>query len=422
MKAHTLLVRNLGTLGCALAFAAGTFTLPGCSGVKGGGAASGGGGGGNGSSGNSVSIAVNTGPALNNVNIPLASVTICVPGTSNCQTITNVLVDTGSVGLRILGTQVTIPILKAPDTNGNPLGECVTFADGSFLWGSISTADITMAGEKASSVPIQIVLTTGSVGFPLVPNTCSNNGSLTDDGNVSALHANGILGVGLFKQDCGPACSSAPPANFYYDAGATCVQTSCSLIAVPLLNQVQNPVSLFATDNNGVLISLPSVGATGAATAAGSLVFGIGTQSNNGLGTAKVYTTDNFGFFTATYNSVSYPQSFVDSGSNGYFFLDVAGSGLPACMTAISFYCPASSTNFTVTNTGNNGTSAPVMFSIVNFETLLSGNPSFTAFSNIGGPFSGAFDYGLPFFYGRPVFTGIEGQTSPGGTGPYFAY
>ena len=420
MKANTLLLRNLGTFGCAAALAAGTFTLPGCSGIKGGAATSSGGG--SSSTGNSLAIAVNTGPAMNNINIPLASVTICVPGTSNCQTITDVLVDTGSVGLRILGTEVTIPIVTATDTNGNPLGECVTFADGSFLWGSVSTADITLAGEKASAVPIQVVLTTGSVGFPLVPNTCSDTGTLADHGNVSALHANGILGVGLFKQDCGAACVTTPPANFYYDAGAACVQTSCALIAVPLLNQLQNPVSLFATDNNGVLISLPSVGATGAATASGSLIFGIGTKSNNALGSAKVYTTDSFGFITATYNSVSYPQSFIDSGSNGYFFLDAATASLTACTVDVDFYCPTSSTNFTVTNTGNNGTSAPVMFSIFSIETLLTTNPSFTAFSNVGGPFAGAFDYGLPFFYGRSVFVGITGQTSPGGTGPYFAY
>jgi len=421
MKAHTLLVRNLGTLGCAFALATGVFTLPGCSGIKGGGsAASGGGGGGGGSGSNSLAIAVNSGPANNDLNFPLASVTICVPGTSTCQTITNVLVDTGSTGLRLLATEVTIPLLTATNTNGSPLGECAMFADNSFLWGSVATADIQLAGEKASAVPIQIVRATGAAGFPAVPNTCSNG--RTDGSTVAALGANGILGVGLFMQDCGAACAAAPPASFYYDAGAACVPVNCSLIPVPLVSQLQNPVWMFAKDNNGVLISLPAVGASGVATVTGSLIFGIGTQSNNGLGSAKVYTTDSFGFFTATYNGVAYPQSFIDSGSNGYFFLDPVTSSLPACMTSIGFYCPAASTNFTVTNTGNNGTSAPVMFSIFNAETLFSSNTSFTAFSNVGGAFPGAFDYGLSFFYGRPVFTGIEGQISPGGTGPYFAY
>jgi len=421
MRAYKYLVRNLGTFGCVFALLAGAFLLPSCSGI--GSAASGGGGnggGGGGGTGNSVPIAVNAGPANNSLNQPLVSVTICVPGSSNCQTITNVLVDTGSTGLRVLATQVTIPLLTANASTGNPLGECVMFADGSFLWGSVSTADISMAGEKASSVPIQIVRTTGSVGFPAVPATCSTNG--TDNGTVSALGANGILGLGLFTQDCGAACVTSPPANVYYDAGAACVPSMCSLVSVPLLNQVQNPVALFTKDNNGVLLSMSAVPAAGATSVTGSLIFGIGTQSNNSLGSAKVYTTDSFGFYTATFNNISYPQSFVDSGSNGFFFLDPTSSSVPACTTAIAFYCPASSTAIPVTTTGNNGTSQVVTFNIANAETLFSASPTFAAFGNVGGPFPGSFDFGMPFFYGRPVFTAIAGASTPGGAGPYFAY
>ena len=418
MKVRMLAFRNLGTFACMAALLVGMFTLPSCSGI--GTAAGGGGGGGGGGTGNSVAISVNAGPANNSLNMPFVSVQICVPGSSNCQTISNVLVDTGSTGLRILSTQVTIPLLAATSSTGNPLGECVMFADGSFLWGSVSAADVSMAGEKASAVPIQIVRTTGSVGFPTVPLTCSANG--VDHGTSSTLGANGILGVGLFTQDCGTACTVSPPANVYYDAGAACVPTSCSLVSVPLLSQVSNPVAGFTKDNNGVLISMSSVTGTGAATATGSLIFGIGTQSNNALGTAKIYTTDSFGFFTATYNNISYPQSFVDSGSNAFFFLDSTTTSLPACTTLLSFYCPASSTSFTVTNTGNSGTSQPVTFSVASAEALLTANPSFTAIGNIAGPFPGAFDYGFPFFYGRPVFTAISGATTPSGTGPYFAY
>ena len=419
MKAHMPAVRNLGALGCAFALGASVLIMPGCSGIPEGGGGFTGGGGGTGSVNNKLAIVVNSGPANNAVNTAYASVTICVPGTSNCQTITDVLVDTGSSGLRVLATQVTIPIVTSTDTNGNPLGECAMFVDNSFLWGSVATADIQLAGEKALAVPIQIVRSAGSVGFPTVPDTCSQGG--TDNGTVSALGANGILGVGPFRQDCGAACSANPPANVYYDAGAACVPASCSLIAVPLVNQLQNPVWMFAQDNNGVLVSLPSISGAGATTVSGSLIFGIGTQTNNALGNAKVYTTDSFGFFTATYNSVSYPQSFVDSGSNGFFFLDSGTASLPACTTAIGFYCPASSANFTVTNTGGNGATGPVTFSIFNAETLFS-TTSLTAFSNLGGPYAGAFDYGLSFFYGQSVFTGIEGQSTSGGTGPYFAY
>jgi hypothetical protein len=32
------------------------------------------------------------------------------------------------------------------------------------------------------------------------------------------------------------------------------------------------------------------------------------------------------------------------------------------------------------------------------------------------------FDWGLPFFYGRKVFIGIEGTVTPQGTGPFYAF
>ena len=52
--------------------------------------------------------ALNTGPnAYTASNVPYASVTICAPGSAaNCQTIDHVLVDTGSVGLRIFKSVV----------------------------------------------------------------------------------------------------------------------------------------------------------------------------------------------------------------------------------------------------------------------------------------------------------------------------
>jgi hypothetical protein len=36
--------------------------------------------------------------------------------------------------------------------------------------------------------------------------------------------------------------------------------------------------------------------------------------------------------------------------------------------------------------------------------------------------FPRSFDFGLPFFYGRSVFTAIQGRSAGGFTGPYFAY
>ena len=56
-------------------------------------------------SGNVAPLAVDGGPVVSNalagtINQAYTSVTVCTPGTSNCQTIDHVWVDTGSYGLR----------------------------------------------------------------------------------------------------------------------------------------------------------------------------------------------------------------------------------------------------------------------------------------------------------------------------------
>jgi hypothetical protein len=359
-------------------------------------------------------LVVSSGPADNTVNGLYASVTICVPGTSTCQTIDGVQVDTGSMGVRLLSSQVTLSLPPVSDGSGHPIGNCGTFADKSYAWGPVVTADVQMAGEKASSVPIQLV---GDGRFADVPSACSNGGMAAN--TVDALGARGLLGVGVFRQDCGPACSGAaasPPAVYF-----GCTGSACSATTVPLTSQLQNPVWMFPQDNNGLLVQLPSVPSSGAPTVSGSLIFGIGTQANNALGSARVYTTDAVGNFSTTFGGRTYSGSYIDSGSNGLFFQDASTIGLPPCPRGDSgFSCPASTVSYTATNRGSNGTSGEVSFSLANAESLFrTGND---AFDDLGGPDSGQFDWGLPFFYGRPTFIGIEGQSTPGGAGPYWAY
>jgi hypothetical protein len=185
---------------------------------------------------------------------------------------------------------------------------------------------------------------------------------------------------------------------------------------------------MFPQDNNGLAIVLPALGANGASTVSGSMIFGIGTQTNNGLGAAKAQAaSDETGYFTTTYNGVAYSNSFIDSGSNALFFLATSNTGLPECSSQASgFYCPASATSFTAITSGPNpngssvAVSENVSFSIANALTLF--NTGFTAFNNLGGDNPGVFDWGLPFFFGRTVFIGIESQESAAGAGPYWAF
>ncbi|HET7100552.1 MAG TPA: DUF3443 family protein, partial [Terriglobia bacterium] len=57
-----------------------------------------------GTTNNTQAIEVNLGPANDYPNGVFTTVTICVPGTSTCQDIPDVLVDTGSEGLRLLSS------------------------------------------------------------------------------------------------------------------------------------------------------------------------------------------------------------------------------------------------------------------------------------------------------------------------------
>jgi hypothetical protein len=357
---------------------------------------------------NVAAITVNTGPPGNGgyVNGAFAAVTVCVPGTSTCQAIDGVLVDTGSSGLRILSSVLTVALPQQKASDSNPVFECFPFVSG-YTWGPVQTADVEIAGEKASSTPIEAIGTSTTV-----PQGCLDFGIPSSD-TLGSLGANGILGVGLFAQDCGPGC----PTSIYYE----CPSTGCVGISASLAQQVPNPVSLFATDNNGVIIELPSVSG-GQPSVNGSLVFGIGTQSNNGLGAAVVYTADpDSGNFTTTYSGTAYSESFIDSGSNGFFFLDSGTTGIPECGDEPGFYCPSSTANISATNQGTNGASGTVNFSVANADALFANESDF-AYGDLGGEFSGAFDWGLPFFFGRNVFVAIQGQSTPGGTAPYWAY
>jgi hypothetical protein len=370
---------------------------------------------------NTQPIAVNGGPAaaiaLSGIypNGAFTSVTVCVPGSAtSCQTIDGILVDTGSEGLRLLSSSSGGELnLSLPSTSigGSPIGECIQFVDTSFLWGPVRTADIKIAGEQASSVPVQVV---GDTSFPAVPSSCSTGG--IDDDTLAILGANGILGVGNFQQDCGSFCSTgAPPTGFYYQ----CNVSGCVPTLVSLTQQVQNPVGLFAADNNGVIVELPAVNSP-QPSVTGSMIFGIGTQADNALGSATVFPIDSSGGFTTTYNNVAYSGSFIDSGSNGLFFLDASTAGIPICTDTSFWYCPASTTQFNVTNQATGGSPHALSFSVGNFDQLIAGSNA--AINGTAGPNPGTFDFGLPFFYGRNVYTSIEGTTAPGGQTPYWAY
>ena len=433
----------------ALAFIQ-VLILAGCGGGGGGSGSGGSSGGSSGGGGQVIATAgppnvepiiVDQGPAalqnanLTAVNVAYVSVTVCVPGsTTSCQTVDHIQVDTGSSGLRILASALTITLPPVFDASNNPMAECLPFADGS-SWGSLATADFKLptSGESAASVNVQII---GDPNFenarPNGTNNPSNNNCpLPSEDTVPTFGANGILGMGPFAQDCGDFCvSMIPSIPMYYGCPTPVSAATCAAETATLAQQITNPVTLLATDNNGVIVELPAVGTAGTTTVSGSLVFGIGTQSSNNNALASgvtVLTADpNAAYITANYSDLSntaYTHSYFDSGSNGVFVVD-ALSAINTCPSPEQgFYCPTSTLNFTGSVTGMNSASASTPFSVADAQTQFN-NGSFAAFSNLGGTNSDSLslDLGLAFFYGRNVYTAVEGATVGGNAGPFYAF
>ena len=342
-------------------------------------------------------------------NKPCVSVTVCTPGTSTCQTINDILLDTGSYGLRIFKQALAVSLSQVAGASGS-IAECVQFGDGSSIWGPVQTASIILANEPAVQVSIQVVDST----FGTRSAGCS-----TADPTPAAAGFNGILGVGLFTDDCGTTCASSANNGQYY----ACNGARCSGTTVPLSSQVQNPAALLPRDNNGVIVQLPSVPLGGTSAVNGSLIFGIDTQSNNVPTSVTAYSASaTTGEFTTQFSGRTY-NSFIDSGSSGLFFTPPSASQLPNCAAPnTGWYCPATTVSLSATNTGASGApSGLVPFHIGNLVDLTT-NSFIRVFAEIGGAFPGNFDWGLPFFFGRNVVIGYEGSASSLGNGPYWAY
>ena len=399
---------------------------------------------------NFVPVSVDQGPpalsagpnGYTQANVAYVSVTLCAPGgTTNCQVIDHVQVDTGSIGLRLFQSVLNPSLLAAlpyeADASANPVGECYQYVDG-YVFGSVRTSDFFMGGEKVAGMPFQVLSDTGQ--FASVPKACTAGGG-TNLGTVQDFGSNGIIGIGTTVTDCGAYCQTGgQSAAIYFDCpatGCTSVIARASNATAPF-QQLPNPVAAFSVDNNGSILVLPPVAANGQPTVAGTLYFGIGTQTNNGLGPAKVYTTtssttpgaEGSGLITAVYGGQTLPNSFLDSGSSAYFFEDASQTLCPMAGFK-GFYCPAATETLSPVIEGLNGATFTDTFNLFNAQTVFNANPSFSVDPGIGAnpniifpstAYAGSFDFGLPFFYGRSVYTAIEGRTAGGVAGPYYAF
>jgi hypothetical protein len=343
-------------------------------------------------------------------NEPCVSVKICSPGTQNCQVIPNILLDTGSYGLRLFSSVLTIPLTQVLDEKQNPIAQCAQFGT-SNTWGSVQLADVVLSGEPAVQVPIQVI----DANFKNLPASC-----VKPDTTPAVAGYNGILGVGVLTYDCGQDCVDQDSLGIYF----SCVSSSCTSASLPLSKQIANPVSRLPVDNNGVILELPQVPDSGVVSLRGTLTIGIDTQTNNVSAGSKLFQADQFGNFQSSLGGTTYSQSFIDSGSNGLFFPQP--KDMPLCHSAAQqgFYCPASPKSLVATQISSDGKmKVDVAFQVVNADTAINDfGPAVGAFSNLAGTQGSSIDWGLPFFFGRRVVVGLELKSSTLGKGPYWAW
>jgi hypothetical protein len=372
------------------------------------------------SSQNSMPLTVSTGTDSSRINLPQVSIQLCAPGTSTCQTIDHMLVDTGSTGIRIAADALSSAMkaaLPQETVNGAPLNACALLLDG-YTWGTMRVADVTLGQKSAASQPLQIA---GDTASGSVPSACSDNNTVLPENTPADLGTNGIIGVAAALHDCGTACAQrAIPATYYTcAAGASCQGT-----AVPLAMQAQNVVASFAQDNNGVVLGLPAISSAGQGVTVGTLYFGVATQSNNAMTGATVLKTDSRTLsVSVSYKNASFPDSFLDSGSNFFFLNDSTIAQCASNGTFKGFYCPPGTLALSASFTAATGPALSQSFAVASAQSLFTSNPGVVAVDNIAAASTGssAIDFGLPFFYGRLVAVLNEGQSALGQQGPFTA-
>lgn len=361
---------------------------------------------------NQIPVTISTGPQNNYLNGLFGSITLC--NSSNaCTTVNNVIFDTGSVGVRVLKSALPNGFLTADsDGNGGTYSNCGVFASG-YTWGDVASATMTLGGLTSSQkVPVHII---GQSNYS-IPSS-SGNGSAMN--TVSSLGANGIIGIGLFKYDCGSTC-----VNYQTTAYYSCKSGTCTSTKIPLTSQLLNPVAAMpAPYNNGNVISLPSISSTGSKNVNGSIYLGIGNATNNTITPTAIINTDTNGYINATMNGKSFSQSFLDSGTSIYGITD---SSIPLCSQSgfTDYFCPSStySTSILLSNAAKTQNSTVTLTIDNAYNLIQTGN---NAFYNMAFNFSSWYssvDLGLTFFFGKNVATGIEGTSSNIGSGTYFAF
>ncbi len=364
------------------------------------------GGGGSSLEANQMRVRVRANPEIEAVdpggsipNLAYVSVGVC-DASGRCVKVPDVQLDTGSTGLRLRARSLAgLDLAPLVAANGDRIDTCAAFGSG-YLWGSVMAASVQLAGEAPVELPIQ-VYGAGSPA-PAVPAACASTGN--DSGTLLALGANGLLGVDAIASD----------GSAYF----ACHGSTCTLLgSVAQTEQVGNPVRrLGPHDDNGVILSLPAIPASGAIQVQGTLTFGLDTRVDNRTMGFAAIPTDGYLRLNVAAQGSSHPRSIIDSATNAYYGpLNLPYDG------QYLFFTPRGLRILPITLSSEGGTlpdvSVPSSIRIADATSL-----SLAAYAyDDYGRYQSARNImvlGLPYFFGRSIAYAMAGTSSGLGTGP----
>ena len=282
----------------------------------------------------------------------VVSITVCEPGSERCATIDDVMVDTGSTGLRLEASAVP-PWLRLPpflDPGGKPIAECLRFVHDT-AWGTLNRADVRLGGLTARELPFQVIDDLAGAQPP----AC-----LRSDVRPTS---NGTLGVGQHLFDCQGTCEQRADAPGVYvrdGAGWSPVDG-----AVEPAYRLPNPVSYLPGHDNGIVIELPFPPDGGAREVSGTLTLGVGLVAGDRVGRAGVLRLDAAGRFTTVLGGRRYPTSYIDSGTETYVLQE---DSLPRCRDMAWAYCAEPKRTLVADMVGADGKRIPTTFSVGNYR------------------------------------------------------
>ena len=338
----------------------------------------------------------------------VVSVTVCEPGTERCVTVDDVMVDTGSTGLRLeasaVPTWLRLPAFSGP--NGKPLAECLRFVHDT-AWGPLQRADVRLGG---------LIARKHSLAGPST--TRGAHRRRRAHAPMSVPTSNETLGVGQHLFDCQGACQqrTEAPGVFVWDG------TEWSPVdgAVEPAYRLPNPVSYLPGHDNGIVIDLPSPPDEGAREVVGTLTFGVVAGDKVDTAGHPAPRRGPAGSRTMLAGR-SYPTSYIDSGTETYVLYDAS---LPRCRDMPWAYCAEPRRTLRAEMVGTDGKGIPTTFNVGNYQTSRERHAGASDdVAEVADQQADVVIWGAPFFLGRRISLVMDGSSVPGTpslAGPFY--